>query len=345
MLTLAAQGLRDPASLRWLDPPSPAGQSQARELLEQLRALDATGTITQHGRAMAALPVHPRLAHMLLRARELEAVGVAADLAALLEERDLLRGVGMPPDADVRLRLELLRERSIPSSWRGYPVSREGVHRVRAESAQLRRMVRGRSAEGDVESAGLLLAFAYPDRIAQARGSAGRFLLRNGRGAGLAPGQSLAYEAWIVAAEVDDAGADSKILLAAPLEESILEAHFGEQIRIEEVIAWDASSGAVLARRRAQLGALVLSDAAVRDPDPESIRLALLDALRAEGADALPWSDASRRLQQRMLFLRRLNPDWPDVSDTALMAHIDAWLGPRLAGRSEEHTSELQSPI
>lgn len=332
MLTLATLGVRDPTTLRWLDPPPPAAQAQARDLLEQLGALDQAGTVTPHGRAMAALPLHPRLAHMLLRARDLHAVGVAADLAALLEERDVLRGSGMPPDADVRLRLELLRERSFPSSWRGYPVSREGVHRVRAEASQLRRMVRGKSGEGDVERAGLLLAFAYPDRIAQARGGTGRFLLRNGRGAGLQSGQSLANQSWIVAAELDDVGSDSRILLAAPLEEADLNTHFGEQIRIEETVTWDSASDAVQARRRARLGALVLSDTAVRDPDADLIRTALLDAMRGDGPAALPWSDASRRLQQRMLFLRRLHPTWPDVSDTALMSQLNDWLGPRLTG-------------
>lgn len=331
-LTLAAQGVRDAASLRWLDAPPSAAWAQARELLEQLGALAADGAITRHGQDMAALPVHPRLAHMLIRAREQNATGIAADLAALLEERDVLRGAGGPPDADVRLRLEVLREQSVPSSWRGYPVSRGGVHRVRAESAQLRRMVRGRSLDGDVDQAGLLLAFAYPDRIAQGRGATGRFLLRNGRGATLAPGQALAHEPWIVAAEVDDAGADSRILLAAPVEEGEIETHFGDQIELEDDVSWDASSGAVVARRRARLGALVLSDIAVRDPDADAIRRALVHALRREGPAALPWTDASRRLQQRMLFLRHLDPTWPDVSDAALLTQLDDWLGRRLIG-------------
>ncbi len=330
-LTLAARGTRDATELRWLDLPPPAALAQARDLLFQLNALDECGAITAHGRAMSELPIHPRLAHMLLRARDLHAVGVAADLAALLEERDLLRSTAGPPDADVRLRLEVLRERSTPDNWRGIPVSREGVHRTRAEATHLRRLVRDNS-QGELDSAGLLLAFAYPDRIAQARGGPGRFLLRNGRGAGLANGSSLQKSEWLVAAEVDDAGADSRILLAAPLEESDLTTHFGEQIETEDDISWDATSGAVTARRRTQLGALVLSDIAVREPDPEAIRAALLSAIRREGSSSLPWSDASRRLQQRILFLRRLDPVWPDVADDTLMTQLDHWLGPRLDG-------------
>jgi ATP-dependent helicase HrpB len=339
-LELAAAGVADPAELRWLDHPQPAAFAQARALLAQLGALDAAGRMTAHGHAMAALPLHPRLAHMTLRARALGLAALACDLAALLAERDVLRGDGpVQPDADVRLRLELLRGRGgdVPSTMLGWGVDREGVRRARQEARSLRDALGVRSA-GDadaVEAAGRLLSLAYPDRIARRREPGGsRYVLRNGRGAVLPDGQPLAREPWLVAAELGGgATQERRILLAAPVSpDELLEEH-GALIERTEELAWDVDAGAVRARRVVRLGALVLEEAALRDPDPERVARVLLEQVRAAGLEALPWSDDARRLRERLAFAREWDGEgWPDVSDEALLDALDAWLLPHLVG-------------
>jgi ATP-dependent helicase HrpB len=333
-LALAAAGVRDAATLRWLDPPPAAALAQARELLAELGALDAAGAPTAHGRRMAALGLHPRLAHMLLAARDLGAgaAALACELAALLEERDVLRGEAGPADADVRLRLELLHARPVPPVVAGARVLREGVERVRAHAAQLRRALRAGTARGDAAFAGVLLALAYPDRIAQRRVASRRYVLRNGRGAAFERDQALAREAWLAVAALDGAGAESRILLAAPLERAELERHFAGQVTVEDAVAWDDASAAVRARRTTRLGALVLADAPLRDPDPARVAAALAEAVRARGPGALPWSEGAARLRERLAFLHAHDATWPDVSDDALLATLDAWLVPHLHG-------------
>ncbi len=330
-LELAAAGISDPNELRWLDPPPPAAFAQARALLGELGALDGAGRATAHGRAMASLALHPRLAHMLLRAREHGLGAVACDLAALLGERDLLRGVqaGAGVDADIRLRLEALR-------GGGGSADPGTLRRVRHEARLLRQQlgVRDETTSTDaVESAGALLALAYPDRVGQRRpDQESRFLLRNGQGAHFAEPQALARSAYIVAAELDGKPRESRIFLAAPIDVAEVEEEFADQIEIEEFVRWDEATAAVLARRRRRLGALVLSDAPFRDADPEAVRAALLDGLARLGVGALPWSDGARRLRERLAFAYQLDPSWPDMSDAALLATLPEWLGPELNG-------------
>lgn len=330
-LELAVAGIADPAELAWLDPPPAAALSRARDLLRELEALDDAHGITPRGRSMAAVPAHPRLAHMLLEARRIGLGPLACDIAALLGERDVLRGAGR--SADLRLRLDAL-------GGRGGDADRDAVRRVRAGSADLRRQIglsrsAATSAEGatDVECAGQVLAFAYPDRIGQRRpGSAPRYLLRNGTGAYLGEGDPLADSPWIVAAETDGARPESRVYLAAPVALDELLAELADQVERNESVTWDEDAGAVLARRRERLGALVLSDAPIRDADPELVSAALLAGLARAGVEALPWTDAARGLRQRLGFLRARDPAWPDASDASLSATLATWLGPHLAG-------------
>jgi ATP-dependent helicase HrpB len=334
-LELAAWGIADPAELRWLDPPPAAAFAQARELLAQLGALDAAGAATPRGRRMAGLGTHPRLAHMLLRGAELGLGALASDLAALLEERDPFRVDGGVPDADLRLRLEALRDPR--GGGRGHRVDAGTLHRARDAARHWREALAIRQpaarAADETESAGLLLAFAYPDRIAQMRsGQPGRFLLRNGRGAVLEGAQALAEAPYLVAAELDGQGRESRVYLAAPLAEEELAAHFAEQTETEETVAWDAETGSVRARRRERLGALVLRDAPLADPDPGAVAAALLDGIARAGIAALPWSRDTQRLRERLTFLHRHDPAWPDASDAALLAALPEWLGPHLYG-------------
>ena len=335
-LELAAAGVA-PAALRWLDAPPAAAVAQARELLAQLGALDAAGRITAHGRQVAALGLHPRLAHMAVRGLASGAGGTACDLAALLSERDVLRAdAGAPGDADVALRLELLRRAGgagpAPAAG-GLRVDDDALRRARAEAREWRRQLGVRGGD-DPAAAGGLLALAYPDRIAQRRAEGGgRFLLRNGLGARLDAAQPLAAAEYIVAAELDGRRPESRVFLAAGLAADDLVRQLGEQIERETVVAWDDDAGAVRARRRERLGAIVLADAPARDVSAAAVAHALLAWVRREGTGVLPWSDAARRLQQRVAFLRRLEPArWPDLSDAALADSLGEWLAPHLAG-------------
>ncbi|HET9764925.1 MAG TPA: ATP-dependent helicase HrpB, partial [Casimicrobiaceae bacterium] len=331
-LDLAAAGVSDPLELRWLDPPRPAAFAQAREILTELDALDRGGRITARGLEMAALPIHPRLAHMLLGARAQGAARLACDVAALLSERDILRGVDGPADADLSLRLDAMRH---PESIRaGAEIDRDGLRRVRAESERLARHI-GATASADTPTArdmvGVLLALAYPDRIAQRRpGARARYLLRNGRGAELTGAQLLSQSGYIVAAALDDRRPEARIHLAEALTLEDVRAAFGSQIVAEDVIEFDDATGSVLAHRQERIGAIVLRETALERPDRERVRTALLDAIRRRGLAALPWPAAARQLRERIAFVGRHEPDWPDISDEALLRTIEHWLGPML---------------
>lgn len=354
-LDLAAAGFVDAGELRWLDSPPAAAFAQSRELLQLLGAVDATGRITTHGTAMAELGSHPRLAHMLLRAREAgdESVNVAASLVAILEERDVLRGAGGPPPADVQLRLDAVARDVDDVMLGGATVDRGLVHRVREVATEWRRRLRAlgrglghpersegsrrgekilRCAQDDGVSVGMLLAWAYPDRVAQRRDAPGRFLLRNGRGATLPLTDALAQAEWIVAAQIDDAGRDGRITLAAALDPKELLARAAEQIVTSDDIAWNDATRSVQARRRTMLGALALGDSAIPDVDPALIATALLDGIARLGVDALPWGEAATSLRQRFAFLHHHDATWPDVSDDALGATISDWLGSYVVG-------------
>ena len=338
--------------LEWLDAPPPAGIEQAQELLRQLGALDPAGRITRHGRDVAGLGVHPRLAHMLLRGTELGWAAPACDLAALFGERDLLRRDDGHADADLRLRLEALRRGRSNRGVAGHDVHRGRLQRALSEARALRRGLSVaadvRTTGADVERAGELLALAYPDRIgrrrpgneeaARDRAAAGpphgaRYLLRNGRGAALAEGQGLATQEWIVVADVSDHGAEARIFQAAPIEATCVEELFGAQIEETEAVLWNPATARVEALRQRRLGALVLAEAPLQNPAPAPVAAALLDGVRAQGLGVLPWNKKTRQLRQRLQFMHQADPDtWPDVGDDALIASLAEWLGPFVNG-------------
>jgi ATP-dependent helicase HrpB len=336
-LELARWGASDPATLSWLDPPPAGAYAQASELLRELGALDRGGRITAHGRAMAGFGLHPRLAHMLLRARERGRGRLAAEIAALLGERDIIRAAPGQRDADLRLRIELLRGQSaarhLPA---GLSVERGAVERVRQGARRLARQLRlGDAQEAEPRDAGVVLALAYPDRIAQQRpGAPGQFRLSNGRGAELPPTDPLAAEEFLAIADLDGERRIARIFLAAPLTRAEIEAEFAGAIETVETVRWESREEAVLARRQQRLFALVLKDEPLANPAGEQVIAALLDGIREIGLAALPWTREAESLRQRVLFLRRLDGEaaWPDLSDAALTASLDRWLAPYLAG-------------
>jgi ATP-dependent helicase HrpB len=328
-LDLARWGVTDPTSMAWLELPPAASYAQATDLLKRLGALGHEGRITAHGKAMAALPLHPRLAHMVLKAENMGLGSLACDLAALLSERDILRGAR---DADLRLRLEALAD---PRSNNG---DRGGVQRVRDAAKQLRRSLRIPQSDDSVEEAGLLLAFAYPDRIGQRRSAHGlQYRLSNGRGAFFPVPEALATEEMLVVADLDGDKRDARIFLAAPVSRAEIEDQFADLITTSEAVAWDSREQVVTARRQRKLGELVLKDEALPKPSREAIAGAMLNGVHDMGLACLPWSDAARKFQSRITFLRRIEGGvWPDLSDAALTETLSDWLPPWLEGISRK---------
>lgn len=326
-LELAAWGT-DGATLPWLTPPPPASLATARALLRDLGAIDVAGAITPHGRAMARLGQHPRLAHLVLKGRELGQGRIAALLAAILSERDFLR---LPPgqrDVDLRHRVDLALSGKAP----------------RQISEMARRLTpRGDSGTPDLAMTGELLALAYPDRIGRRRpGSAGRYLLSGGRGVALPEGDAMANEEFLVVADLDGSGQDARVFLAAPITQAEIDEAYANRIAVEDVLRWNAQDGAVQARRQRRLGALVLDDKPLARPDPDRLRAAMIEGVRQMGLASLPWSDDLQGWRQRVAFLRQQDENWPDLSDTALLAGLDAWLAPFLDNASRRsHLSRV----
>lgn len=327
VLELAAWGVRDPAELAWLDLPPAAVWAQGQALLQQLEALAVDGSLTVHGRAMQALGLRPRLAHMLLRARALGHGHLGAEVAALLSERDLL-----PRDegADIHARLALVRgEREATGVDRG---------RLRLVREAQRRLLRreDRPREESADTVGMLLALAYPDRIAQRRsGQSSRFLLSNGRGAVLREDDPLATQAYLVAADLDGEAREARIFLAAPLSRAAVEQVLADLVLTADMLAWEESSQSVLARRQRKLGALVLEDKPLPEADPAAVAALLLAKLREAGLAVLPWTEPLQQWRARVQLLHGLEPDvWPDVSEAALLASLADWAAPYLDGVS-----------
>ncbi|MFC5452959.1 ATP-dependent helicase HrpB [Paenibacillus aestuarii] len=326
-LELAAWGVPDPAELVWLDPPPAPAYRQARELLVQLGALHESGGLTPHGKRLAELGLHPRLAHMVLQAVPLELGAMACELAVLLSERDILRAA-KDRDADVRTRIEAL--------WRADRAEQRGeidfglCRRIAAEAKVLQQSLGIRpSGKETAAASGLLLASAYPDRIAQRR-STGRFLLSSGRGAVLPELQLLSNEPYLVAVELDDVGSESRIYLAAPIaEDELLDAYQDQLIREQEV-AWDAQTQSVKARERIRLGAIVIKEVPISSPDPDRRVAAFVQGLAQDSLDSLPWTRNARSLQQRVNFLHHVDKDWPDMSEVVLQDTLADWLAPHL---------------
>jgi ATP-dependent helicase HrpB len=308
-LELAAWGVSDATTLPWLTPPPAASLATARALLLDLGAIDAAGTITPHGRAMARLGQHPRLAHLVLKGRELKQGKVAALIAVILGERDFLR----ERDVDLRHRVDMAL------SGRAPRLITESARRLTAREA--------RDETPDASMTGALLALAYPDRIGRRRpGTANRYLLSGGRGAALPEGDPMSNEEFLVVADLDGSAQDARIFLAAPISAVEIEEMYGERMVDEEIVEW---RGSVVARRRRRLGALVLEDKPIDKPDPDKVKAAMLAGVSQRG---LPWTDELLAWRQRIAFLRQLDPSWPDLSDTALAASLDDWLAPFVDG-------------
>jgi len=331
-LDLAVWGTQASA-LRWLDPPPAATLASSCDLLRRLGALDAAGKVTAHGRAMQEFPAHPRLAHMLLKSGELRAAPLAAEIASLLSDRDVLRSGGGPRerDSDIRTRLEVMHRQ-------GAQVDRGTIERVRRVQRSFLQLLGldPNQPPGDPADAGVLLAQAYPDRIGRRRGSAdGRYQLANGRGAMFETAESVARQEFIVAVDLDDREREARIRLAIPLAKDDLLKQFAERLQRADELVWDDRTEAVVARRVIRLDELLIEEKPLNDVPRDASAAAMLEGVRSLGLETLPWDDDARDFLARNEFVRKLGrkdvEDWPESSMQALARDL-AWLEPFLDG-------------
>ena len=323
LLDCAEWGVADPTSLPFLDPPPAPALAEARVQLTELGALDPDGRITPVGRRIRALPLPARLARMVLAGAEHGCATEAAELAGLVSER------GLGGDAvDLEDRLDRLRR------------DRSG------RATELRRMASGwarladrdaaalPSREEDGVSTGFLVALAYPDRIAKARGKPGDCVMANGRGAALEPHLALARQPFIAIAEIAGGAASGRILAAAAITPEEIERLAAGRIVSREEVVFDPAARALRARSVRRLGSVLLGEKPLPVPATEDSARILARGLAGLGAAQLPWSDGSRQLRDRIAFLRNAEgPEWPDLSDAALGESIEDWLAPHLVGK------------
>ncbi|MHC8323835.1 ATP-dependent helicase HrpB [Pseudomonas sp. GB2N2] len=323
-----------PGQLVWLDMPPAAAYAQAQDLLDRLGALDGEA-LTRHGQAMAELPAHPRIAHLLLRGQALGLAEMACDVAALLGERDILRGAG----ADLHSRLVLLS--GAERATRG---AQGGVQRARQLARQYRGYLRGKASEpvSDPEHPrwlGALLALAYPDRVAQQRRAGGaEYRLANGRAALFAEADSLMKQSWLVIADLGSRQGqrEERIYLAADFDPGLFDSVLAEQVRVLDQLDWDEREGVLRAERQRKVGELVLSREPLTGLDETARSQALVNLVRRKGLELLPWTPELRQWQARVALLRQLDlaakgdSEWPDVSDAALLNSLELWLMPYL---------------
>ncbi|MSU94319.1 ATP-dependent helicase HrpB [Pseudomonas mandelii] len=323
-----------PTQLVWLDVPPAAAYAQAQDLLDRLGALDGDA-LTRHGQAMAELPAHPRIAHLLLRGQALGLADMACDVAALLGERDILRGAG----ADLHSRLVLLS-----GEERAARGAQGGVQRARQLARQYRGYLRGKASEpvSDPDHPrwlGALLALAYPDRVAQQRRAGGaEYRLANGRAALFAEADSLMKQAWLVIADLGSRQGqrEERIYLAADFDPALFDSVLAEQVRVVDQLDWDEREGVLRAERQRKVGELILSREPLTGLDETARSQALVNLVRRKGLELLPWTPELRQWQARVALLRQLDlgskgeSEWPDVSDTALLKNLEHWLMPYL---------------
>jgi ATP-dependent helicase HrpB len=326
VLDLAKWGVTDPASLAFLDSPPAPALKEARELLRELGALDTDGRITDEGRSLRALALPPRLARMIVDSHRLGAGRAAAEIAAVLTERGL---GGDHVDLDVRLDA-FRRDRS----------QRAEAARNQAQrwAAQVAADDKARPGDEEPPSNGVMLAFAFPDRVAKNRGN-GSFVLANGRGAALEPTAALSRVPYIAVAELTGTAMQGRILLAAPITQSEIEARFADQIETADEVFFDRGAMALRARRRKALHAITLSEAPLALETSEETARIFADGLIAAGLDQLPWSKPVKQWRDRVMYLRSAesaSPDnpWPDLSDDALRAQRETWLVPALLDKT-----------
>ncbi|MFA5968701.1 MAG: ATP-dependent helicase HrpB [Sphingomonas sp.] len=332
-LDCARWGVSDPRTLRWIDPPPDAAIAEARSRLRALDAIDADGRPTAHGEAIARLPLPPRLAHMLVEAGARGFADIAADIAVLLGERGL---GGNDPDLESRMRRWRTERgqradnaRRLAKRWVGLvPGGAADGPSDRGPSD------RGPSDHGSSDKLALAIALAFPDRLARRRDASGELWASvGGRGFRLDPASSLARNEWLAVAETQGMAAGARILSAAAIDFADVESLFGDRIELRRHVSFDAVTGGVRAERERRLGAVRLSGGPDAAASPDEIATALVEGVRAHGLALLPWSDAASALRQRAAFAASHGGPEVALDDAALLARLDEWLLPLVAGK------------
>lgn len=321
VLDMAQWGVVDPAQLTWVTPPPIGNVAKASKLLHDLEALE-DNRITEHGKQLHRLPTHPRVAHMLLRAKEMGQLALATDIAPLLEERDPL---SVETGIDINLRITALRR------YRSEKVGSKRLARIEKIASQYRRMFKleiDNSIFDDFDT-GILLANAYPERIACARpGNNAQFQMANGKLAAAGHRDDLASEAWLAVAHVNDRDRMGKIFMASPLNPTDLL----PMVKTKEVITWNTKKGGLIASEDMRIGNIVLKSTPLPSPDESKLKKAITDAIAKEGKSLLNWDEGVEQWQNRILSLKKWSPqdNWPDVSTATLLLTNSEWLTPYL---------------
>jgi len=316
VLDLAQWGVADPAALSFLDPPPAPAWKEAKSLLSELNALDGDGRITAEGKSLRALALPPRLARMIVDSHRAGEGEAAAEIAAIITER----GLG-GDSVDLEHRRDQFRRDRSPRAVSARDLARRWTSQVAASE---------KVGQQDDLSTGLMLAYAFPDRVARNRGN-GSFVLANGRGAAVEQTSSLARASYIAIGEMTGTAASGRILLAAQITEGEIERHFAEHIESADEITFDRGAMALRARRKRVLHAITLSEATLAVSPSEDTARIFADGLIAAGLDRLPWSKAAKQWRDRVMFLRKAEGEsWPDLSDDGLIARRDDWLVPAL---------------
>lgn len=327
VLDMVQWGTKDIQLLTWLTPPPSGHLAQAFDLLHEINAMES-GKITSHGKKIHSIPAHPRIAHMLLMSEKINKSGLATDIAALLEERDPLEaGAGV----DINLRLEALRRA------RNEGLSIKGVNKIEKVARQYRKMLQIEAENGFVDpfETGLLIAYAYPERIACSRpGNNAQFQLANGKIVSMGHRDDLAHEPWLAVSHVDARDGVGKIFMASPLNPKDLIS----MVKEKKVIKWDIRNGELAAVKNLCLGSIILKSSPLTSLSETERAAAVLEAIRSEGENLLDFDEETLQLQNRVNSLRIWNPDllWPDFSMQALLENADKWLPPYLIGVKRE---------
>ncbi|MCW3847036.1 ATP-dependent helicase HrpB [Sphingomonas sp. LB-2] len=326
-LDCALWGVADPRSLRWLDPPPDAAIAEARTRLTALEALDANGRPTDHGKAIARLPLPPRLGHMLVRAGEIGLAHTAAQVAVLLGER----GLG-GQDADLDLRLRRWKTERGPRAENARKLAERWARLAPPfASSEVEKPVPGQGVSTSLDTNGVAvsIALAFPDRIARRRDATGEtWASVGGRGFRLDPTSSLARAEWLAVAETQGMAAGARILSAVEIGAATVEALFAHRIETRRTVRFDPATGRIEALRERRLGSIRLSSGPDSNADPQEIEKALLEAVRTHGLALLPWSETAQALRTRARYA-----GIDSLSDEALIAGLDDWLPPLLAGK------------
>ncbi len=328
LLELAVWGNDDIKTMSWMDIPPITSLNHAKALLIALGALDEHGTITSHGQAMSNYPMHPRLAHMMLKAKELDLSYEASLLAVLISEKDIYtKSYG---SSDLRERVSLLHDVRVQNSINTNYIDLKQCHYLLKNAKRIEKI---QKEHVELDMLGVLLAYAYPDRIAKLRNDrSSTYHLSNGKGAVLHPQDELFNSGFLVIADVDAKKTNAQIYKAIAITHVQIEEYLTEQLNSHEDIRWNDEQERIEARKITKLGAIVFKEVQSKNPPEEKVLEVLLEEIEVLGLDALTWSKEATALRERVNFVNTYNMAFPDFTNEYLLENMDEWLAPYISG-------------